>query len=315
MSRSRSRIPVKATHGIGNTLIASMDFHKERITESSFPGSCSVEHVKHKKLVSLIRSDGAYWYDYPMAALPIPGPDRLNWGKIPSSSQFGLIQFFAELDDTLLLFTKRFWSQLNYGSFTWGVLPFLNEVQSLVKTVDYLGRNISAFDYEDEYTRTIPVKDYIPTPGWSYSGTIQARYRLTGKADISFQHPGSILLDRLGFHPDLSTAWDLVPLSFVVDWLLPIGDYLESLRGGGWVKTAFFTGWQTVKADISAVATHTELDRPTSDCSYTVFSRTPSSIPLFVPQTPDKVPDLKLPNFRQLFNMIYLAGLGRKLNI
>lgn len=38
-------------------------------------------------------------------------------------------------------------------------------------------------------------------------------------------------LRRYGLNPSLSLAWDLVPLSFVVDWLAPIGDALEYFDG------------------------------------------------------------------------------------
>lgn len=38
-------------------------------------------------------------------------------------------------------------------------------------------------------------------------------------------------LRRYGLQPSLSLAWDLVPLSFVVDWFLPIGSYLEHFDG------------------------------------------------------------------------------------
>lgn len=31
-----------------------------------------------------------------------------------------------------------------------------------------------------------------------------------------------------GFAPSLYNAWDMVPLSFVVDWIVPIGDTLEA---------------------------------------------------------------------------------------
>lgn len=36
---------------------------------------------------------------------------------------------------------------------------------------------------------------------------------------------------RYGLNPSLSLAWDLVPLSFVVDWLTPIGDALAHFDG------------------------------------------------------------------------------------
>lgn len=36
-----------------------------------------------------------------------------------------------------------------------------------------------------------------------------------------------VRLDSLGINPTLKNLWDIVPLSFVLDWIIPIGDYLE----------------------------------------------------------------------------------------
>jgi hypothetical protein len=56
-----------------------------------------------------------------------------------------------------------------------------------------------------------------------------------------------LLLDTLGVHPDLKTAWDIVPLSFVVDYFIPVGDILESLHPRGWAPSCYqFTGYQSL---------------------------------------------------------------------
>ncbi|DAD50976.1 TPA_asm: maturation protein, partial [ssRNA phage SRR6960509_3] len=49
-----------------------------------------------------------------------------------------------------------------------------------------------------------------------------------------YTHSSSIIntyrvLRRYGFTPSLSLAWDIIPYSFVVDWLVPIGDLLSSI--------------------------------------------------------------------------------------
>jgi len=40
-----------------------------------------------------------------------------------------------------------------------------------------------------------------------------------------------IYTELMGLKPSLSKAWDLVPLSFVVDWVLPVGNMIESWEG------------------------------------------------------------------------------------
>jgi hypothetical protein len=40
-------------------------------------------------------------------------------------------------------------------------------------------------------------------------------------------------MSQSGFTNPVSLAWELLPFSFVVDWFLPIGPYLESLDSWG----------------------------------------------------------------------------------
>lgn len=50
------------------------------------------------------------------------------------------------------------------------------------------------------------------------------------------------LLAQTGFTNPLNLAWELIPFSFVVDWFLPIGPYLESLRA--WDGLQFVDGYR-----------------------------------------------------------------------
>jgi hypothetical protein len=186
---------------------------------------------------------------------------ELNWKKLNTSSEYGLIQAFAEFDDTLALFTTRFWKQLSYGSLTWGVLPFVSEVKALVAQGKSLLERLenAAQDYEDEFKKTFTGQaNHISyTTGGSsapteitYEYDLEVTHRLTGMTNLPHDSNAILeLLDRAGFHPDALTAWDLVPLSFAVDWFLPIGDWLEAASDRGWIKSVIFTGWYTVKVE------------------------------------------------------------------
>jgi hypothetical protein len=56
---------------------------------------------------------------------------------------------------------------------------------------------------------------------WTYSKQIQ--YELS--EDFSLSQPRA-----LGLTDPASVAWELLPWSFVIDWFLPIGDYLSALN-------------------------------------------------------------------------------------
>lgn len=52
-------------------------------------------------------------------------------------------------------------------------------------------------------------------------------------------------LKRSGAALDLYNTWDMVPLSFVVDWFLPIGDFLEDLSSN-WVSTPGYFSFSSI---------------------------------------------------------------------
>lgn len=60
-----------------------------------------------------------------------------------------------------------------------------------------------------------------------YVGTVDAVTRFT--ANYRLEGPAQALLAQTGLSNPLLLAWELLPYSFVVDWFLPIGSYLEAL--------------------------------------------------------------------------------------
>jgi len=64
----------------------------------------------------------------------------------------------------------------------------------------------------------------------------------TTRLSVRFRETSPVLgsLQQFGITNPLSVAWELVPYSFVVDWLLPVGDYLRSFDT--WVGKEFVSG-------------------------------------------------------------------------
>jgi hypothetical protein len=312
MSRLRVQRPVQGRSGRGLVAYNNLFWNAEAMWESSHPGPCEVHHYRVDKGITLRdQNDYEFTENWSPAWPAIPEPTRLNWGKLPTSTEFGLIQFFAELDDTLALFGMKFWRSLTYGSFTWGVLPFVSEVKALLEALSNLGTNLDSFDYEDSFDEEFPIENWSPFPDTMYGGSLSCKYHLYGKASLSFQHPGSLIADSLGFHPDLLTAWDLVPLSFAFDWLFPVGEYLDSLRGGGWVKAVPFTGWYSVKATYNGTFYQPSWGLKTCDIESYRYLRRPYSQVLVI-HPPTQFDVYRIPSFKQMFNLVYLGGLGRK---
>lgn len=295
------------------------EYVSEYFLESSYPGSCNCKHFIHPTIhykitnnegrtdsVGFCRDLTSYVEAYATELGTL-----LNWGKLPSSTKAGIIQILAEIDDTIAIFTKKFWTQLSYGSWTWGVVPFVHELLAVIDAVNALGTDLSKLAYEDSYSRFVQDVQVTNWTAANIYADFTFDFHLAGKADMSFQHPGSVALDWLGLHPDLATAWDLIPLSFVVDYLFPLGDWLQSFRQGGWVKAVYFTGWQsyTCKVDCKVVpGGWTLLSSSCESGVYYARSRSGTVLTVDTSSVFD-LPDFTFPTFRQLFNMLYLAVL------
>jgi len=66
--------------------------------------------------------------------------------------------------------------------------------------------------------------------GLRVGGTMHVSHRLSSRAVWRFSiNENANLIGKLGLSNPLSVGWELVPLSFVADWFLPIGDYLAAL--------------------------------------------------------------------------------------
>lgn len=313
--RTRQQGYVTAAHGLTGQLPHYYnEWATEHMTESNYPGSCGVVHYKYTPATFNAVDGSAYWRNFAPLTVPIPDiPVSLNWGKLPTSTEVGLIQLLAEIDETLLLFTKRFWKALSYGSFTWGVMPFVQDLIGTAKALRNLTTDLSKFKYHDEFTISPAIDTWVDSHH-RVKGTLTCNYRYNGMGDLSFHHPGSLALDRLGFHPDLATAWDLVPLSFVVDYILPIGDYLQTFRQGGWVKSMYFQGWTTCEATFAGtmegwIDSRTPIWGPTP-CQWTAFLRFGGSDVLIVQDSsPDKW--INTPEPKEAFNLFYTVILPR----
>lgn len=304
----------------------------ESFWESNFPGPCACVHhkypVKSFQLSTRSSSEVYSWSNYPLMPSAYAfgrefagvndAMNTLNWKKIPSSSDFSLINILWEIEETIALFTMKFWRELNYGSFTWGVMPFIQDLQALVKAIGKL-RDYSFEDFPYTDTETVPVNDVHPLKGDIYSDLFyieahgKVRVRKTGRGSVSKADIPGAILDFLGVHPDLATAWDLVPLSFVVDYFFHVSDYLENMRNGGWIKTIDFSGWLTLstKTDLLIYKQAHPSVWATQFIPAGFYER---FIRLSVPQrrlTVGKPPAPKMPeipDLTKLFNTFYVAA-------
>lgn len=84
--------------------------------------------------------------------------------------------------------------------------------------------------YDSVVVESMPAK-------WKLTATMKYTYDLGELNQLSEK---ALLLraylEALGFNNPLRTLWERVPFSFMLDWVLPVGDWLEQFSGN-WLKT------------------------------------------------------------------------------
>lgn len=137
------------------------------------------------------------------------------------------------------------WLELQYG---WK--PLLSDVHGVAEK---LAHERGGRPLYQRVTATCPAKadfnDVVEDRGENYLnvsgqfGTMAAY----GKSQITFmvENPALQLASSVGLTDPALLAWELLPYSFVVDWFLPIGNWLENANAPSGVS--FVSGWQSIK--------------------------------------------------------------------
>jgi hypothetical protein len=149
-------------------------------------------------------------------------------------------------------FAANSWLELQYG---WK--PLLSEIDNAAQDLasrweqdpaDVMVRGTGkVFRYPTFHNMT----DYIPQGHAEFRVGIQAFYQVI---DENLRN-----LAGLGITNPLEPAWELLPYSFVVDWFVPVGSFLKSLRSLSGMK--FIRGSESYrqKVNVKAVGTRNGL--------------------------------------------------------
>jgi hypothetical protein len=70
---------------------------------------------------------------------------------------------------------------------------------------------------------------YVDAQGYVYGCSFDVETRSLMPASVRELLSSRHMMGRAGLALDLENAWDLVPFSFVVDWFVPIGDWLHKI--------------------------------------------------------------------------------------
>jgi hypothetical protein len=136
-------------------------------------------------------------------------------------------------------------------AYSYAIRPLISDVNGAIEQLDQgyrkagphltkirSGRNFStsegSYGQASVWAREPAAAGQPPNPYRLYPSVTQGEIvQYTGSAVAvavyRVDNPLTATLDQVGLTNPLNVAWELVPFSFVVDWFLPVGDYLQSI--------------------------------------------------------------------------------------
>ncbi len=125
-------------------------------------------------------------------------------------------------------------------AFKFGVEPLMSDIQSFAKYLDEEAEGQFVVARSNlKHNGGVPIT--IDTPSFSFTGMLEMSYT----AKCSVENPATRSLSQFGLINPLEILWEVTPWSFIVDWFLPVGEWLSSKTADCGLK--FRTGTRKVK--------------------------------------------------------------------
>lgn len=127
--------------------------------------------------------------------------------------------------------------------FTYGIRPTVNDIQGMLRQLkDGINQPLVAFNKatsDDNFST-------IGTDYYTGANTVTSESRTSKMSLTASLSTGALAstLQSTGLSKPALTAWELVPFSFVVDWILPIGEVLQAIDA--YTTWDFSHGYQMV---------------------------------------------------------------------
>lgn len=259
--------------------------------------------------------------------------------KFQKNNGLDLLATIGELDDTIAQLMGGIPAMFgSYGAVKWGTLPLFSDLKNLWSSLvdlcskDRIGRELEHYlkskSKDITHTSHHSVTKQYGNKVYDFSGQVRDTGEFSfdlGDGFSSKQIAAAIFLDEIGFHPDLQVLWELTPLSFVVDWFVPVGQALNAVHPRGWfVPKVRFFGQRTYKAqcDLYSPATvetfftsqgvwsSTRWERALPEGSYDCFYRSPEQDITFNENVSSDV-TWKAPSLSNWYDTGYIATSTR----
>ena len=146
----------------------------------------------------------------------------------------------------------------NWLEFQYGWKPLLSDIygscELLANTFHERRPTVISASASEEFSRAVTsswsFNDLQLTTRWTMKGRETYRYVIEFVEDDALAEA----LANTGISNPALLAWELVPYSFVIDWFIPVGNYLEQLEYARGLR--FIRGTESRRADLATVGKH-----------------------------------------------------------
>lgn len=314
------------------------------VQEAYVPGTALFEDTRYG-----IHYAGEYTSVRPWS-IPVPGPDEglidaavLSAAANAAAAEWDVMTFLAEFKQSADLMAK-IGSQFNGFTYNlarqarafkknpwkkfrelwlgarYGIRPMMYDFKSaynaFAKYKDKL-EVITGQGHESNETDEATDTGLVPLPGGVWLGrtreSLKQTFEYNGRAYIRYTENIGATGRSFGFDP-LTTAWELVPYSFVVDWFVNIGNAVQVIQP--LLRGSFLGMSASIKRVTEQELTYYQVGTSYIDGAYSEFKQTkrteeyvryPSDVP-----TPSLVTNLTLPKLVDLA-ALFVGGRSRVL--
>lgn len=136
--------------------------------------------------------------------------------------------------------------------YSFGWAPLLSDIYTMLDNTFDVPAAFVRQVYRAEYPDTR--QDNSANTRVSVSGTYKVRGVAAGLVFVDV--PAIQAASQYGITNPLATAWEALPFSFVVDWFVPVGDFINSLNATAGLKFKDYSLTSTIEWDAKVTAIH-----------------------------------------------------------
>lgn len=117
---------------------------------------------------------------------------------------------------------SNLWLEWHFG---WS--PLISDCQAAAKVLTDPIPNVKISGSSERFERSSVKETMAGNPGWFRKTDIVTRFRHRQGAYVAITNPNVALAGQLGLLNPVALAWEIVPFSFVADWFVNVGDWLQ----------------------------------------------------------------------------------------